>query len=415
VQTELVEDGGTTKRASLALALTLALAVAACASGPAATAPTLSVAPSATRTASAEPTASPFASASPTAAATSFPTEAFAGIGEGPIAGEQAATLQRILTEAAGTAGVAVTVISPDGTWSGATGKADGVRDLRVDDQFAIASITKSVVAAQVMQMVEAGELALDDLAADHLPADLDFDTNQATIRQLLGHRSGLPGYDPALFDPGVQASPSDDLKRAWSLAEMLEMVLAERDPAGEAFAYTNTNYLLLGLVIEHVRGRPIAEVLREGVLSVDGVERLIYQPDEMPSEPMAMPFGASTDVLEAGGGYLPSLAAATSDGPAAAMASDSLSLARWWRSLCAGEVVSRDSLTEMTTMRDGYGLGLYEPDPRGTVGHSGEHIGYMALAGCLPADGLVVVVLSNDIVDTSAVARPLVDAIRSR
>ena len=117
-------------------------------------------------------------------------------------------------------------------------------------------------------------------------------------------------------------------------------MVLADRVPPGETFEYNNTNYLLLGLVIEQVRGQPIAEVLRDGVLSTDGVERLVYQPDETPTEPMAMPFGKSTDVLEKGGGYLPSLAGASVDGAAAAMASDSPSLARWWKAFCAGEIV---------------------------------------------------------------------------
>ena len=92
----------------------------------------------------------------------------------------------------------------------------------------------------------------------------------------------------------------------------MLELVPADRAPAGEHFEYSNTNYLLLGLVIEQVRGRPVADVLRDGVLSIDGVERLIYQPDEVPTEPMAMPDGESTAALEKGGGYLPSLAGAT-------------------------------------------------------------------------------------------------------
>lgn len=64
--------------------------------------------------------------------------------------------------------GMTATVMTADGTWSGAVGKADDVRDLRIDDQFAIASITKSVVAAQVMLMVEAGELALDDPVVDY-------------------------------------------------------------------------------------------------------------------------------------------------------------------------------------------------------------------------------------------------------
>lgn len=78
---------------------------------------------------------------------------------------------------------MSATVMTADGTWSGATGSADGVRDVQVDSQFGIGCITKSVIAAQVMQMVEAGELSLDDPASKYLPRDLDFDTNGATIR----------------------------------------------------------------------------------------------------------------------------------------------------------------------------------------------------------------------------------------
>jgi D-alanyl-D-alanine carboxypeptidase len=299
--------------------------------------------------------------------------------------------------------------MSAHGTWSGVTGKADGVRDLTVDDQFAIASTTKALVAAQVMRLVEAGELGLDDLAAGHLPSDLDFDTNGATIRHLLGQRSGILDYLPTV-DPQLIADPL----RLWTPAELLAEVPADRTSAGERFEYGNTNYVLLGLVIEEVTGRRVVDVLRDGVLGIDGVERLIYQPDEIPTEPMAMPFGKSTDVLEEGGGYLPSLAGASVDGAAAAMASDSPALARWWRAFCAGEIVSEGSLTEMTTMHDGYGLGLYQPDPPGTVGHGGEHVGYVSLAGCLPEDGVVVAVLSNSTADLSAIAGPLVRALPS-
>ena len=153
--------------------------------------------------------------------------------------------------------------------------------------------MTKSVIAAQVMQMVEAGELDLDDPATDHLPPDLDFDTNGATIRQLLGHRSGIPDYYPPLLE-----RLSTDRQRVWlnpalrglEPADLLELVPDDRAPAGKEFGYTDTNYLLLGLVIEQIRGRPVGDVLRDGVLRIDGVERLIYQPDEVPTEPIAMP-----------------------------------------------------------------------------------------------------------------------------
>lgn len=390
------------------VALVVTGIVAACA-GAGGTAPSASVEPSAASVASASPSerATPF----PSAAAV-FPTAAFADIREDPVSDEVAAEFQAALSDMAGGAGMAATVMTADGTWGGATGKANDVRDVRVDDQFAIASVTKPVVAAQVMQMVEAGELGLDDLAADHLPPDLDFDTNEATIRHLLGQRSGIPDYYPV-----VHERLSADRQRVWTPTDLLELVTDDRVPAGDEFEYTDTNYLLLGLVIEQVRGRPIAEVLRDGVLGIDGVERLIYQPGEIPTEPMAMPYGESTDVLEIGGGYLPSLAHVTSDGPGAAMASDSLSLARWWRAFCAGEIVSQASLTEMSTFHDGYGLGLIDvADPYArAVGHTGSHDGYVAWAGCLPEDGSVVVVLTNRVVeDIGAMARPLVDAVRS-
>jgi D-alanyl-D-alanine carboxypeptidase len=288
---------------------------------------------------------------------------------------------------------------------------ADRDRAVGVNDQFAIASLTKPVVATQVMQMVESGELGLGDPVANHLPADLDFDTNGATIRDLLGHHSGIPDYYPA-----VHARLSKDLQHAWTPTELLGLVGPDREPAGEIFEYGDTNYLLLGLVIEHVRGRPLASVLREDVLDIDGVERLIYQPDEAPTEPMAMPFGRSTAVLNEGGGFLPSIAHVTSDGPGAAMASDAPSLVRWWRALCAGEIVSQASLTEMATFEDGYGLGLYNPgDPYAdVVGHTGSHDGYVSWAGCLPEDGAVVVVLTNQVVDDiGLMAEPLVGAVR--
>jgi CubicO group peptidase (beta-lactamase class C family) len=169
------------------------------------------------------------------------------------------------------------------------------------------------------------------------------------------------------------------------------------------------------------VRGRPIHEVLRDGVLNIDGVERLIYQPGEVPTEPMAMPDGRSTAILEKGGGFLPSLAHVTSDGPGGAMASDVVSPARWWRASCSGEIVSQASLTEMTTFHDGpdgYGLGLFvvaDPYEQGSVGHTGSHDGYVSWAGCLLEYGAVVVVLTNQVFDDiGGMARPLVEAVQS-
>jgi D-alanyl-D-alanine carboxypeptidase len=371
------------------------------------------------RTTLADPSAASIASASPSAAAEHFPTEAFADIGERPVSKGAAAEFQAILDDMAGGAGMAATVMSPDGTWSGATGTADGIRDVRVNDQFAIASITKSIIAAQVMQMVDAGELNLHDPVTDYLPADLDFDANAGTIRDLLGQRSGIPDYQASL-DHRLFAHP----RRSWTAAEVLELAPDERAPAGEAFEYANANYVVLGLVIEQVRGRPVADVLRHGVLDIDGVERLIYQPDEVPTEPIAMPGGQSTAALKTNGGYLTPLADVTMVSAAAAMASDAPSLARWWRALCAGEIVSQASLNKMTTLTtDDYGLGLYDVvESPEVVGHTGGgikgHGGVLDIvswAGCLPEEHAVVVVLGNRVFDDiGGMAVPLAEALTS-
>jgi len=340
-------------------------------------------------------------------------TDAFVAISDAPVAAGRAAQFQQILEAMAAGRGMTATVMTAEGTWSGATGKADDVNDMQVDSQFGIASVTKPVIAAQVMQMVEAGELSLDDPATDHLPAGFAFDTNGATIRQLLDHRSGIPDW----YGDAMEKNVATDRGREWSTAEVLALVGTTRRPAGGSFLYADTNYTLLGLVIEEVAERPLVDVLRAGVLNVPGTERLVYQPDETPSEPLAMPLSGSRAALEQGGGYLPSLSDASSAGPAGALAADSISLARWWRALCAGQIVSKASLIEMSTLVDGpggYGLGLFDIADGGSVGHAGANFGYVSWAGCLPEDGAVIVVLSTYPFDNiGGMAAPLVRAVR--
>jgi len=390
--------------------LTLVLALAACAQPSSGTRTGVSVQPSA----SIEPSEARVSSRLPSETAEGFPTSLFAGLGGGPVSDDLAAELQEALETSANGDGLTATLITPDGTWSGATGFAAGDRAMVPNDQMSIASITKTVMAAQVMQLVEAGELALDDLAADRLPPDLEFDTNGARIVDLLSMRSGIPDYfaDEKKLRKALLTAPL----RVWTLEEKLATVAPKRGPVGRQaeWEYIGTNYLLLGLIVEHVTGRPIAEVLRSGVLAGDGYERLIYQPDERPTDPMAMPLGAPADTFDEHGGYLPSIANATMFTSEGAMASDAPTLARWFRALCAGEVVSAAAVGEMTDFdaRPGYGLGLIDRRDEygwdsGALGHTGQaREGYRTAALCFRDSGIVVVVLANDDehdVDTTA------------
>jgi D-alanyl-D-alanine carboxypeptidase len=404
------------------LALMIVLALAGCSSEPPA-GPAAPASPSATDT-----------QETPSPAAEPFPVRAFADVNADPVSEARAAELQAVLEEMsddADGAGMSATVLSPAGSWSGAAGTADASgRKVGVGDQFAVASIRKTFVAAQVMQLVEAGELGLDDQAAQYLPPGLKVHANGATIRELMGMYSGIPQWGED-FETMLVRDPH----RVWTTAEALALLPARRTPAGIAFEYSDANYLLLTLMIEHVAGRTMAEVMRDGgVLDTDGVERLVYQPDERPSAPIALPEGTSHREWLKGRGYLPSIAS-VSAGTIGPIATSSRSLARWWQALCSGELVSPGSLSTMARdvgtgypvdeFADGYGLGLTNMTGAYTrsFGHGGLDLGYVAWAACLPETGSVVAVLSNTTEvpdeeeiqnDRKAWPRPLVTEVES-
>lgn len=179
-----------------------------------------------------------------TSTAAAFPTEAFAAITEDPVPADLAAELQSIV---AGEAGVSATVMSAHGTWSWATGKADGVRGR--DGQRSVLDREHDQSGDRCpgdAAALEGGELGLDHPVGDHLPSELDFDTNGATIRRLLGHRSGIPDYVPEVT-PQMLADPL----WFWTPAELLAEIPADRPAPGGESAYGNINYMLLGRVIE--------------------------------------------------------------------------------------------------------------------------------------------------------------------
>jgi D-alanyl-D-alanine carboxypeptidase len=289
------------------------------------------------------------------------------------------------------------------------------------------------VIAAQVLRLAEDGLLDLDDPASEHLPRTLDFDTNGASIRQLLSMRSGIANADlqPFVDDLGydrrwipLRPNQEQDTER---YLETLETLPTPDDSApGSRFEYSSTNFQLLVLIIEHVTAQPLAEVMRTDVLSGPGLERMIWQTAEQPTDPVAAPLSRRymSDVaaaFEAGGGYLPS----RFDGWGA-IVSDSPSLARWVYRVFGGDVLSPESLTDMSRGgRDEYGFGLWN-DTRewnsGTEVLSGSGIlipAYSSIFVVLPEEGIVVVAQSNladsfrDLGRLGACLRALADAAR--
>jgi D-alanyl-D-alanine carboxypeptidase len=305
-----------------------------------------------------------------TATATPFALGEFPAFPETPLPASTTATLQSIVDDAVeqGTfEGVTAAVIVADqGNWTGTSGTWDGV-PMTPDSRYPTHSSAKTIIAAEIMRLVEDGEIGLDDPATSHLPPELAFfDANGATIREVLGMRSGLPSLDKDDAHYVAELVPTVDA--------LFEALPEAAGPPGSMTRYSGTNYLLLGAIIEHVTGRPLAETLGSDVLAHPGLD------------------GITSTVSDA----------MASDGWG--VETTSASLARWGYDLYGGLVVSDASLQEMTDF-DGewYGLGVMDYAlasgvfDDGTIGHQGLSsittcCSAVALVA-MPDDGIVIAV----------------------
>jgi D-alanyl-D-alanine carboxypeptidase len=370
-------------------------------------------------TPAAEPTTSSSAPSTPPGSA-KYSLGQFPDVPTQALPAATAAALQRVLDSALaeqGLPGVTATVLSADaGAWSGAAGKADDVHPVEVHSQFEIASLTKTVIAAEVMRLAEEGALRLSDPVADHLPKSLDFDTNGATIGNLLAMESGIP--EPDLSPSEIKADP----RRYWHPEEVLATVPDVIDAPGEHFAYSNSNYILLGLVVAEATGKSVPAALRAHILADPGLAALVYQPDERPKGPLALPFlgdSVRPDVAKLGG-YLPSKSEASSVPAAGNMASDSGAVARWAYLLFGRDLLTEKSLIAMTDFGagadyDGYGLGVFDMTELAnaftehTIGNGGwEAGGYASIMTVLPGSGVAISVLTNTSIDPEKYVLPI-------
>lgn len=237
--------------------------------------------------------------------------------------------------------------------WFGSSGHArDGRTPLTPDAPMVIGSVTKTFVAAAVLQLVDEGRLDLDDPLREHLP-ELGQISRRITVRQLLDHTSGLADLFNDTTRRGLEEAP----ERAWTSAEVLEALHEPWYEPGSGWAYANTNYYLLGMIVERVAGAPLADVLAERFLAPFALEgtRILTGAEGDPLEP------AWTSIFWASG----------------AMASSAADLARWGDGLYTDGVLSDRSRAAMLQVNEhDYGLGVQKITLRRAEGR-GKHRGY--------------------------------------
>jgi D-alanyl-D-alanine carboxypeptidase len=296
------------------------------------------------------------------------------------------------------------------------------------DGTYTIASITKTFVAAIVLQLVDEGRLSLDEAVKPWLP-ELP-NAEEITLAMLLGHTSGLGhSSEPGGYEAEVVETVAADLTRSFTPEELLAKHLEWSPPGqpGDAFVYANANYTALGLLIERELDQDLAAVIEERVaeplsLSDTFLSNGSTKPtrhgwfsldDDDPDRPI--------DLLD-----LPHEAFMTSAWAAGAMISSSEDMLDWGEALYSGEVLGEDTTATMLEMRNSdeigsYGLGVAgycfdqtrcSPGEIDLVGHGGGlTTGYRGLLAHHRASETTMMVQANVwVTDTQQLVARLAD-----
>jgi D-alanyl-D-alanine carboxypeptidase len=266
--------------------------------------------------------------------------------------------------------------------WAGSSGVArDGRSALNPDSPMVIGSVTKTFVAATVLQLVEEGRIGLDDSVRSHLPG-LKRISHEITVRQLLDHTSGLADVFNEQTRRGLEEHP----ERSWTSREVLATLHAPWYRPGEGWAYANTNYYLLGMLVERVTGSTLEAELQQRFLDPLGLDA---------TRPLGP--GDPTSPLDP--------AWATIFWGSGAMSASAADLARWGDALYDDDVAGRallgaDTGREMLEInRDDYGLGVKRLEVSRRItgyGHTGLLNAYTTLLLHLPAEDVTIALLVN-------------------
>ena len=300
--------------------------------------------------------------------------------------------------------GKGVTVVT-----AGLADRATG-RPLGRDDQFEIGSSTKTFMATIALQLVAERRLGLTDSVERWLPG-LVPSGGKITLRDLLQHTSGLFDYtaDPAL---GLVTDPH----RVWTPKQLV--ALAVKHPPvfapGQGWDYSNTNYILVGMILQQVTGRSPARLVQERIAGPLGLHRTYLVTDTARDTGPGYAHGYLASLTDTTRTYtdVSGWALGGWAGTAGAIVSTPSELARFLSALLSGRLLPAAQLAQMTTVvpasvqgRDAYGLGLTRREtPCGTAwGHIGGTLGHMSFAFTTPDGGRTLVADTNIAFDDAA------------
>jgi D-alanyl-D-alanine carboxypeptidase len=327
--------------------------------------------------------------------------------------------------------GAVVLLRTPQGDFTAASGttQLNTTNPPRADTYFRIASNTKTMTAAVILQLAQEGKdklsLSLSDPVSKYVPGVPNGDN--ITIAQLLEMRSGLYNYTNA---PEVSASIDRDPTKVWTREELLAIAFARppNAPPGTKYEYNNTNYALLGLIIEKVDGKPLAQAMQDRLFGPLEMQHTVLPARTVNTIPEPYShgylYGSSSVALVGEPPYSAEVIAAAKActllpkdytgvnhsfaEAAGGVISTANDLATWIKSLVGGRVLNAeyqrrwlDSLkpedpSKPEGQKYGYGISQFSWGPNTIYFHGGETPGYNSKISYDPANDMTLIVWTN-------------------
>ena len=299
------------------------------------------------------------------------------------------------------------------GVWIGASGKADLTSNIVMKpcNSFLIASISKVFTATAIFSYIDDGLLSLEDPVNKWVSSSITDkikNANESKIKHLLSHTSGIADYYTTQFE----LDRINRIYNSWTQEDVLKYVYGKKptNGVGETYYYSNTNYLLLSLILEKASGLRLEEVYKEKIFAPLNLTSGYYSAEK------PIPYGTVKGYVDiyGNGQYVESEFLYKDEigiGGDGGIVMNAYDLGKFFENLMKGNLISSSSLSEMTNWFDlpqdwvdedfghfqnGYGLEHNKTPYGNSVGHTGGIDGFLSIAQYFPDEDATFVLLVN-------------------
>lgn len=287
--------------------------------------------------------------------------------------------------------GISASVYYPSqGMWEGISGVSYGTTPITTDMEFGIASNTKLFTAVSILKLEENNLLSINDSLHQWLPSFNNIDSN-ITIKQLLNHTSGIFDFvDIDGYVDSIMANPN----RVFTPSEVIGWIEPPLFPASTNSSYSNSNYILAGMIVESASGQNLEQFVRDSILNISSLINTFFPISETVYGVIAHPWQSGVDI-----NTTPRISLLSAAWSAGAIYSNSEDMTNWYKYLFSNQILNSNSMSKMTTFTNDLGLGIMSLSAisgRIIYGHDGDIRGYKSMMMYDKQTGAIVCVLIN-------------------